>query len=171
MYFTYEPDLNNMNDYGIAPNYRLILHTDKLPEVVKKPILETDDTTYWYGETDEGFVSFGISHNYRTFNHEAGYMWSSRASVFNGMFPQDISCKEVSIQVEGTNGRYGHLAMTLEAIYSLLDEDKEIAIYQHWNDNEIRLEIFDRFDSTNDLHGDGTWLLIDTITKIMADEP
>lgn len=165
MQFTYEPDPNYVDDNGNVLTYRLIVDVYEMPEVVKKPILETDDTTYWYGENDDGFVSFGISHNYSTFNHEPDYMWSSRASVFNGMFPKDISCKEVSVHVWGECGRYGHLALTLDAILAHLDYDKEVAIYQD-HDGEIRLEICDRFGSPNQLDEWSGWLLIDTIAKV-----
>jgi hypothetical protein len=163
MYFTYTP--NQFTEDQPFTTYDLVLHTDEQPDITKEPILKTDDTTYWYGETDEGFVAFGISHNYRCLLHEPGYMWSSRASVFNGMFRQDICCKEVLIKLDGQRC-YGACAMTLEAIYELLDEDKEIALYEHWNDNEIRLEICDCRLSPNDLYGDGNWLLIDTIAKV-----
>lgn len=168
MYFTYEPNPNTMDDYGNAITYRLIVEVDELPKVTKKPILETDDTTYWYGENDDGFVSFGISYNYRTFGHEPGYMWSSRSSVFNSMFKDDISCKEVSVHVKGESYRDGSLAMTIGAIFEHLDYDKEIAIYKDKEDGEIILEICDRFGSPNTLHFD-RWELVDTMMKIDED--
>lgn len=166
MYFTYEPDPNTMDDYGNAITYRLIVEVDAMPKVTKKPILETDDTTYWYGENDDGFVSFGISHNYRTFNHDPGYMWSSRSSVFNKMF-NDISCKEVSVHVFNECGRYGHFGMTFDAIFEHLDFDKEIAIYKDKEDGEVMLEICDRYGSPNTLHD--RWELVDTFMKIDED--
>lgn len=168
MYFNYEPNTNMRDDNGMPMTYRLIVEVDELPKVTKKPILETDDTTYWYGENDDGFVAFGISHNYRTFGHEPGYMWSSRSSVFNGMFKDDISCKEVSVHVKGESYRDGSLAMTIGAIFEHLDYDKEIAIYKDKEDGEICLEICDRFNSPNTLNY-GRWELVDTMAKIDED--
>lgn len=174
MYFTYKPDPNYMNDYGMATTYRLTVHVDELPEVIKEPILRTQDSTLWYGEHN-GFVKFGVSYNHPTLGHEPGYMWSSRASVFNGLFVEfdsdnlhrdNVLSKEVGVHIDGSHGSYGGYAMTLEAIYDILDEDKEIAIYKDKDDGEIRLEVCDYMSSPKDLDGSGRWFLVDTIAKV-----
>jgi hypothetical protein len=145
--------------FELTPNqfhtevYDLTVHLDNLPEVHMDAIRQEADTTYWYGENN-GFVRYGISHNRRVFNHEPGYMWSSRSSVFNGKFPNKCHCKEVTICVDGT--RYHGYAMTVPAIIALLGEGYEL--FGLVKDGEYSVEIGEAYQIlTNDItdsHGE-----------------
>ena len=146
--------------FTLTPNqfhaevYDLTVFVDELPTVSMDVLHQEDDTTYWYGENTDGFVRYGISHNRRVFNHEPGYMWSSRSSVFNGKFPDKCFCKEVTVCCNGC--RYGHFAMTAQAIMRLLGNGYEL--FGLVKDGEYNVEIGDeRQMLTNDIieaHGE-----------------
>jgi hypothetical protein len=131
--------------YELTPNqfhhevYDLTVFVDDLPDVSMDVIHQRADTKFWYGENADGFVRYGISHDHRVFNHEPGYMWSSRASVFNGMFPNKCHCKEVTVVHGGY--RYGYLAMTVPAIINLIGSDYELVAFVQ--DGEYCIEICD----------------------------
>lgn len=91
-----------INKVELTKDYEVLVYVDALPQVTKQPIFHEDGATYWYGEND-GFVSYGVTHDYPTMGHNPGYMWSSRAGVFNGMF--DKHCMSVIICTEDSNGR------------------------------------------------------------------
>ena len=126
--------------------YDLTVYTDTYPIIDKKPICVDGDTTYWYGENADGFVGFGISYDYRVFNHEPGYMWASRSSVFNGLFPDKCFCKEVTVVCDGH--RNGCYAMTVESIIKLLGNDYELFVLT--KDGEINVEIGDAYQILTD---------------------
>lgn len=133
--------------YELTPNqfhpevYDLTVHVDDFPEVNMNAIRTEGDSTYWYGKNADGFVRFGISHNRRVFNHEPGYMWSSRSSVFNGYFYDKCLCKEVTIAIveNGRLHKYHGFAMTATAIMELLGSDYEL--FGLIKDGEYHLEI------------------------------
>lgn len=142
--------------YTLTPNqfypevYDLTVYVDSLPEVTMDPIHHEGDTTYWYGENTDGFVRFGISHNRRVFNHEPGYMWSSRSSVFNGKFSSKCFCKEVTLVVNenGREYRYGCFAMTAPAIMTLLGDGYEL--FGLVKDCEYNVEIGEEYQILTD---------------------
>lgn len=144
--------------YKLTPNqfhpevYDLTVYVDTLPEVHMDAIHHEADTTYWYGENSDGFVRFGISHDKRdVFGHEPGYMWSSRSSVFNGRFPAECFCKEVTLAVN-ENGyicRYHGIAMTVPAIMKLLGEGYELFGLVESN-GEYNVEIGDAYQILTD---------------------
>lgn len=150
--------------YQLTPNqfhpevYDLTVFVDDLPNVNMDVIHREADTTYWYGENPDGFVSFGISHDHRVFNHEPGYMWSSRASVFNGRFPEKCHCKEVTVVHNGS--RYGHLAMTVPALIALLGGDYELFAFVH--DGEYFVEIGEAYQLFTDDQLTGRGELLET---------
>ena len=154
MKLTYTRNQFNENTYDLT------VEVDRLPEVPMTVLEETDDSHFWYGEDEYGFVKFGISHKYPTMGHEAGYMWSSRASVFNGLF--DKCCKEVTVKVRGERWGYHGFAMNIYALCELLHEDYELAIYNDFK-GEVWLEVLDVYQSPDYLEGRGE--LIDTICK------
>lgn len=129
--------------FTLTPNqfhpevYDLTVHLTDFPKVEMNAIHTEADTTYWYGENSDGFVRFGISHNRRVFNHEPGYMWSSRSSVFNGKFSDKCFCKEITLCVDGH--RYHGYAMTAVAIMQLLGEGYEL--FGLVKDGEYNVEI------------------------------
>lgn len=140
--------------FQLTPNqfhpevYDLTVYVDTLPKVDMKPIHNEADTTYWYGENDDGFVCYGISHNRRVFGHEPGYMWSSRSSVFNGKFPSRCHCKEVTVAVGGY--RYHDYAMTVQAIINLLGDGYEL--FAMVKDGEYQVAIGEAYQMlTNDV--------------------
>ena len=152
MYITYSQNEN------YPETYDLTIHTDSIPRVDTQPIHTEDGTTFWYGEDNRGFVNFGISYDKPHMGHQPGYMWSSRASVFNGLFSK--CCKEVTIY----DGKYRYSsAMTLEAIFELLDEDHELAIYKDLQEAELYLEVCDKHSVPDYLYGRG--YLVDTFCK------
>ena len=54
-----------------------------------------DTYKFFYKENQDGFVSYGAIQKKDTYEHEAGYIWSSRASLINVIF--DKRCVEISL--------------------------------------------------------------------------
>ena len=140
--------------FELTPNqfhtevYDLTVHLDELPKVTMNVIHHKEGTDYHYGENSDGFVRFGISHDVRVFNHEPGYMWSSRSSVFNGKFPSRCHCKEVTVAVG--RHRYHGYAMTVQAIINLLGEGYEL--FAMVKDGEYQVAIGEAYQIlTNDV--------------------
>ena len=97
-----------INKVELNRNCEVLVYVNALSQVTKQPIFHEDGATYWYGENEDGFVEFGVSHDYPCFGHEAGYMWSSRSGVFNGMFNK--CCMSIILCVDVGNGcthKYG----------------------------------------------------------------
>ena len=65
--------------------YKLEVYLNRLPDIVEKILYENEDSQLVYGE-DNGFIRYGAIAKKASFGHQPGYRWSSRASVFNGMF-------------------------------------------------------------------------------------
>lgn len=149
--------------YQLTPNqfhpevYDLTVFVDDLPKVDMDAIHHDDGRTFWYGENN-GFVQFGISYDHRKFNHEPGYMWSSRASVFNGMFPEKCHCKEVTVVHNGYH--YGYLAMTVPALIALLGDDYELFAFVQ--DGEYSVEIGEAYQLFTDDQLDGLGKLLES---------
>jgi hypothetical protein len=150
--------------YELKPNqfhpevYDLTVYVDNLPEINMDAIHHEGDTTYWYGENADGFVRFGISHDVRMLGHEPGYMWSSRASVFNGRFPSKCHCKEVTVVNNGY--RYGYLAMTVPALIDLLGDGYEL--FAFIQDGEYFVEIGEAYQLFTDDQLDGRGELLES---------
>lgn len=86
---------------------------------IKTKILKkTENRELFYGEDEDGFVKYG-SRNIKAdkFGHKAGYVWSSRASIFNGCF--DKNAMEVTI-IDSENYRYAG-NITVEKALELLN--------------------------------------------------
>ena len=146
-----------MKKYALTLNqfhpevYDLTVFVDDFPEVNMDVIHAEAGTTYWYGENDDGFVRFGISHDERdVFGHEPGYMWSSRSSVFNGKFSDKCFCKEVTIATieNGRICKYHGYAMTAIAIMKLLGEGYEL--FGLAQDGEYYVEIGEAYQILTD---------------------
>ena len=150
--------------------YDITVFVDTMPNVSMEPIHHEDGCTYWYGENDDGFVRFGISHDERdAFGHEPGYMWSSRASVFNGRFPSECFCKEVTIAVN-ENGhicRYHGFALNTEVIIEALTLEHQVAVYHNADDFETWVEVCDMGKCPKDIELRGT--LVDTFVRCPRD--
>lgn len=145
-----------MKKYMLTPNqfhlevYDLTVYVDALPEVTMEPIHHECGATYWYGENADGFVRYGISYDHKVFNHEPGYMWASRSSVFNGLFPDECFCKEVTLAMieNGRIRRYHGFAMDAKAIMNLLSDDYELfGLVKH---GEYNLEIGEAYQTLTD---------------------
>lgn len=139
--------------YKLTPNqfhpetYDITVFVDEMPEVHMNIIHHEGHTDYWYGENADGFVQYGISHDIRdSFGHRPGYMWSSRASVFNGRFPTMCHCNEVTIIHNGD--RYGYLAMAIPALIKLLSSDYELFAFVR--DGEYRIAVGDAYQLFTD---------------------
>ena len=137
--------------------YDITLEIDHLPEVTMDPIHHEGDRTFWYGESN-GFVRFGISDNQRVLNHEPGYMWSSRSSVFNGLFSDRCFCTEVDIAVG--NHKYWGFAISCYKLLQLLSSEYTVANYRS-DDGENRIAVC-RADNVPDMLGEH-WTFIDDI--------
>ena len=145
--------------------YDITVFVDHMPEVEMQPLHQEDDTIFWYGENDDGFVRFGISYDRPTFNHKPNYMWSSRSSVFNGYFPSECFCKEVTIatNTDGHIWKYHGFAMTTEALIEALDLDHQVAVYHDAEHNETYVEVCDMGKCPEELEFHGT--LVDTFVR------
>lgn len=75
--------------------YKLEVTIDKLPETRESVLFEDEEHKLVYGETPDGYVTYGSITKSPCHGHDAGYRWSSRASVFNGEFNK--RCMEVVI--------------------------------------------------------------------------
>lgn len=97
--------------------YELEITVDKLPELKEEVLFEDHDNKLVYGETPDGYVTYGSISKHASYGHGPGYRWSSRGSVFNGMFGK--RCIEVTI-IE--KYRYAG-AMTIDAVLPFLPDD------------------------------------------------
>lgn len=96
--------------------FRLQLTVDEMPATPKETILfENDTRQFVYGETPEGYVTYGSISKVVADGHQPGYRWTSRASIFNGKFKK--SCMEVNFVKN--NHRYSR-NMTVEAVLPYL---------------------------------------------------
>lgn len=120
--------------------YNLEVEIDSLSSMAESVLFEDEESKYVYGETPEGFVTFGSISKKASYGHDSGYRWSSRASVFNGMFGKH--CMEVTL----TYPRYGFMcrsaiAMTIDAILPYIPDDfyiiEQVETDSHGNIKEI----------------------------------
>ena len=116
--------------------FDMTVFVDEIQHINTEVICEIDGDMFWYGETKDGFVEFGITKDIPTMGHEPGYMWSSRASVFN--YVADKMCKDVRIR--GPKYSIGG-AMTIPAILNCLTDKYEIAAYKDEENEDISYHI------------------------------
>ena len=76
-----------------------------------------DTYKFSYKENQDGFVSYGAIQKKDTREHNAGYIWSSRASLINVVF--DKQCLEISL-VDSSKRSYS-ANMTVEKVLSYLE--------------------------------------------------
>lgn len=74
-----------VNDIWTNGLYQLEVYMDKLPKTVEEVLYENEERKLVYGDNN-GFITYGAISKTPNFGHQSGYRWSSRASVFNGMF-------------------------------------------------------------------------------------
>lgn len=121
--------------------YEMTIVVDEVPDIPMSVIHTDGDTDYHYGMNDDGFVRYGVSHNVPYFGHDAGYMWSSRASVFNGAFGKH--CIDVIIATRNTyNGSYTRrdCSITVPFAMSLLPDGYVIEEYtDKYNDGSCEI--------------------------------
>lgn len=100
--------------------FKLQLTVDEMPATPKETILfENDARQFVYGETPEGYVTYGSISKVASDGHQPGCRWTSRASIFNGKFKK--SCMEVNFVEK--NGKYPYRYsgnMTVEAVLPYL---------------------------------------------------
>lgn len=89
-------------------------HLIKFPQGEEK---DADDYTFIYKENRDGFVSYGAIQKKDTYEHEAGYVWSSRAGLINVIFGK--RCLEISL-TDSSNRLYS-VNMTVEKVLSCLE--------------------------------------------------
>lgn len=87
---------------------RLVFTVDKYVCPTETVLKEDNESSYVYGESENGFVTYGFIHDNKR--------WSSRASVFNGMFGKRVVDNVV---IETKNGRYS-AAMTVDSVLPYL---------------------------------------------------
>lgn len=80
--------------------YKLVLDVSELPKTTEKVLFEDEKCKLVYGENEYGFVTYGSISKVASFGHQAGYRWSSRASVFNGTFQKE--CMEITLVHNGS---------------------------------------------------------------------
>lgn len=97
--------------------YNLVLTVDKLPKPEETVLFEDEEHKLVYGETPDGYVTYGSISKHASYGHKPGYRWSSRASVFNGEFGK--RCIEITI-IE--KYRYGG-NMTIDAVLPFLPDN------------------------------------------------
>lgn len=88
------------NNYGVN---NLVFTVDKYTRPTETILKEEDGSSYVYGESEDGFVTYGIVHG--------NECWSSRGSVFNGMFRKRVVDNVV---VKANRSTYS-AAMTVES--------------------------------------------------------
>jgi hypothetical protein len=119
--------------------YKLELTVDELPTTDETVLLEDEEQKYVYGETPDGYVTYGCIAKNAHHGNEPGYRWSSRASVFNGMFGK--RCMEV-VFIE----KYRYAGdMTIDAILPFLPDEfyivEQVETDKHGNITEITYRI------------------------------
>lgn len=82
---------------------KLVFTVDEYTRPTETVLKEENGSSYVYGESENGFVTYGIIHG--------NERWSSRASVFNGMFRKRVID---DIAVKANRGTYS-AAMTVES--------------------------------------------------------
>lgn len=93
-----------LEDYNQC--YNVYLEGDEDIDVPQPEIIKENPTGYYMLCKDNlGFTHFGFVAKYRSYDRPAGYMWSSRASVFNEFLPCHITeayynRQTVSISIE-----------------------------------------------------------------------
>ena len=110
--------------------WEMEVYVDQYPNIEKSVICRHDGSNYHYGEDENGIVSFGISHDYSTFGHRPGYMWSSRCGVFNTMFGKEII--EITLCTPNDWSGYtrnGCYYMTVDKALELVPKDFHIAMF------------------------------------------
>lgn len=138
------------NDRG---DFKVNLYVDKFPSVHREPIYHKDDATFWYGEDEDGFVSFGVSYDRPTLGHKPGYMWSSRASVFNGYFDKMyIECTIYEFDKPNSLGCWGYFS--IPTLIDNLTDNYEVATYHNKNDHETTYRVY-RYGEVKDITSDG----------------
>lgn len=76
-----------------------------------------DTYKFFYKENQDGFVSYGAIQKKDTYEHKAGYVWSSRASFINVIFGKQ--CLEISLT--DSSKRLYIADMTVEKVLSYLE--------------------------------------------------
>ena len=87
---------------------QLIFTVDEYTRPTETVLREENGSSYVYGESENGFVTYGIIHG--------NEHWSSRASVFNGMFRKRVVD---SVTIKTNRGRYS-AAMTVDSVLPYL---------------------------------------------------
>ncbi len=127
--------------YGRTP---CIEGDDKLE--VKDRIKESEDEEgiLFLQETNQpGIYRYG----YQTkkddpiWNHKAGYIWSSRASVMNANFNTRLA--ECNYRQRGTQ-TYTSCAIDVDTLESILDTDKYIIVRSEYKNCEINYRVEER---------------------------
>ena len=93
---------NNLNE--------LVFIVDEYIRPKETVLKEENGSSYVYGESENGFVTYGII--------EDGYRWSSRASVFNAMFKKRIVD---NVAIKAKDCKYA-VGMTVENILPYLTQ-------------------------------------------------
>lgn len=119
-------------------DYELIMHIDSslFCEPYKKPVAQMGDKNFYYGESSDGICSYGVSFNKPYMGNPAGYIWSSRGSVLNGLLNTRIID---NIVVKDVRGRTYYTSMTVDKVEELLP--REYKVVKDCTDKEVRYRI------------------------------
>ena len=124
----------------------LEVYTDSTPDIKMTEIANIGDQHFHYGENEDGFVRFGVSHDTPSMGHEPGYMWSSRCGVFNTMFNK--RCIEVDL-CTGNYTRWGCYYMTVDKAMELMPDDFHISLFDA-HDEDVFLFVRDGEDERSE---------------------
>lgn len=121
--------------------YRLEVEVDEvdsLSNLEETVLYEDEDSRYVYGETPEGFVTFGSIFKKASRDHAAGHRLSLRSSIFNGMFGK--RCMEITLIYTqyGSKCRYT-AAMTIDAIIKYIPDNFYII-------EQVKTDIYSNLD-------------------------
>lgn len=123
--------------------YELEIEVDDispLSGIAEAVLSEDEDSKYVYGETPDGFITFGSISKKASHGHDAEYRWSSRASIFNSKFGKH--CIEVTLIYTKYGFRHCFAAaMTIDAILPYIPDDfyiiEQVETDSHGNIKEI----------------------------------
>lgn len=122
-----------LDDYNQEWNIRLSGNDEPEGKLNYKTIAETKGNILVWCKDSLGFVHFGAIGKQAHYDQEAGYMWSSRASVFNG-----LGCEHC---MEGSYN-HGVVGIPIDWVKSIVDGLREngidIRIFKTIDDGEIK---------------------------------
>ena len=113
------------------------VYVDEAPSIIREEIACINDSRYHYGEND-GVVCIGVSHDYSSFGHEAGYLWSSRCGVFNTLFGMRLI--DITLCTKNPYGgysRWGCYNLTINKALEILPDGFHISLYQYDDGEEF----------------------------------